>query len=280
MLVDVSKINLGVNLFGRDHAFPLLLAPTGYHQLVHQRGEFETIAGANLADCTLVASCFANIAFEEVQRVAKRPQWFQLYVQADRGLTRCLIEKVLASGCEAICLTVDLAVNAKRDREEIAKFELPITMTRGNLVSVGSKEANALHSLQSDSIYNPVRAANLTWKDIEWLRSIVDVPLLLKGVLHPEDAATAVKSGCDGVIVSNHGGRALDGVSATIDALPSDCRAGWGPMHRVCRWWYSQRYRYRESFGFRSERGTGGSPIFIRHGNWWSAGDREGDSFA
>jgi 4-hydroxymandelate oxidase len=220
ILVDVSSLDLHVKLFGRDHVSPILLAPTGYHQLVHSRGEMETIAGANQADCTMVASSFANIAFEEVQSAAQRPQWFQLYVQQDRELTRSLIERVLANGCEAICLTVDLAVNAKRDREERAGFELPSGMTRGNLVNIGSNQAAAPHSLQSDSIYNPVRAADLTWKDIDWLRSIVDVPLLLKGVLRAEDAEMALKSGCDGIIVSNHGGRALDGVSSTIDALP------------------------------------------------------------
>jgi 4-hydroxymandelate oxidase len=220
VLVDVSILDTRVTLFGREHVSPILLAPTGYHRLVHERGEMESIDGANLADCTMVASSFATVDFQSVQRAALRPQWFQLYIQNDRGLTRDLVEKVLANGCEAICVTVDLAVNAARDREARVGFEVPSSMRRENLVAIGSDNFRSPHSLQPGSIYNAVRAANATWRDIEWLRSFSPVPLLLKGVLRADDADIARSVGCDGLIVSNHGGRALDGVEATIDALP------------------------------------------------------------
>jgi 4-hydroxymandelate oxidase len=220
MLRDVSRIDTEVELFGRTHRMPVLLAPTGYHRLMHPRGELETIAGANLADCTMIAANFATESFVDVQAQATRPQWFQMYVQNDRSFTRDLLQEVLAAGCEAVCVTVDQPVNAIRDREARIGFELPKGMERANLKRLGALAA-AAHSPEGFNIYNAVRAADLTWKDLEWLRSECTVPLLLKGILHPDDAILAQQSGCDGIIVSNHGGRALDGVQATLTALPA-----------------------------------------------------------
>ena len=218
---DVSRIGTQVELFGRVHRTPMLLAPTGYHRLMHAEGEMETVRGANDAECTMVAANFATVAFAEVQAIAKRPQWFQFYVHNDRGFTRELLREVLAAGCEAVCVTVDLPVNATRDREARIGFELPKGMERANLKKLGAAMAGAAHSPQGFGIYNAVRAANLTWKDLDWLRAECPVPLLLKGVMHPGDAVLAKERGCDGVIVSNHGGRGLDGVPATISALPA-----------------------------------------------------------
>ena len=220
MMRDVSRIDTRVELFGREHQAPILLAPAGYHRLAHPRGELETIDGANLAGCTVVASSFATVAIEEVQQRAMRPHWFQLYVQPDRGHTREMLARVVEAGCEAICLTVDLTVNASRDRETRVGFELPAGMVRANLLRMGEGLATAAHSPVGNGIYNAVRAADLTWKDIEWIREIAPLPLLLKGILRADDAREAVQHGCAGIIVSNHGGRALDGVPATIDALP------------------------------------------------------------
>ena len=224
-LRDVSVIDTTVTLFGRQHVLPVLLAPTGYHRLVHPRGEFESIAGANLAECTLVASCFATETFAEVQAQAARPQWFQLYVHQDRGFTRELLRRVLDAGCEAVCVTVDTPVNPNRDRERRIGFELPKGLERANLSGMGAAMAQAPRSSQGRNIYNAVRASNLTWKDVEWLRRECPVPLLLKGILRAEDARTARSCGCDGVIVSNHGGRALDGVPATLTVLPGIAEA-------------------------------------------------------
>ena len=220
-LRDVSRIRTEVELFGERHHAPMLLAPTGYHRLMHARGELETIAGANQAGCTMVASSFATESFGAVQAVAQRPQWFQLYVQQDRAATRELLKRVLDVGCAAVCVTVDLPVNPTRDREARAGFELPRGMVRANLEGMGAAFAQAPRSSSGGNIYNAVRASDLTWRDVDWLREACPVPLLLKGILRVEDAREAKAHGCDGVIVSNHGGRALDSAPATLAVLPS-----------------------------------------------------------
>ncbi len=220
VLVDASRIDTGIKLFDRDYPFPILLAPTGYHMLFHPDGESETVEGANLSEATLIASLFSSIQFEKLSSSAKRPLWFQLYVQNDRGFTKEIIEEVLAAGCEAICVTVDEPLNGPRDREFRAGFKLPAGIERANLAKLGSSIASGAHRPSGRNIYSATHGYDVTWKDIDWLRRIVPVRLLLKGVLHPADARRAVGAGCDGVIVSNHGGRSLDTVPATIDALP------------------------------------------------------------
>ena len=220
ILRDVSKIETRVDLFGRIHDFPILLAPTGYHKLFHPQGELETVRGAALCGATLVASCFSTVAYEEMRQSSPGPLWFQIYINPDRGFTRQLAETVLNAGCEAICVTVDVPVNPIKDSRHATDFRLSEGLHRANLTSLGGEIAAASHRTVGRNIYSGIRAANATWKDIEWLRSIVPVPLLLKGILRAEDAQTAIAAGCDGVIVSNHGGRALDGVPATIDRLP------------------------------------------------------------
>jgi 4-hydroxymandelate oxidase len=220
-LVDVGKIDTAVELFGRRHEFPILLAPTGYHKLFHPEGELETVRGANLSGATLVASIFSTVTFEEMAGASTQPLWFQLYFHPDRAFTKTLVEAVLARGCAAICVTVDSPVNGPRDREMRAGFWLPEGVERANLSILGSAIASAAHRRTGRDIYTPVRAADASWKDVEWLRNLTKVPLLLKGILHPDDAYCAAETGCDGIIVSNHGGRTLDTVPSTIDALPA-----------------------------------------------------------
>jgi 4-hydroxymandelate oxidase len=152
---------------------------------------------------------------------SKQPLWLQIYVNPDRGFTRHLIEMAVSAGCGAICVTIDSPVNGPRDRETRAVFQLPDGIERANLSTLGSGIAAASHRRVGRNIYSKVRAADVTWKDIEWLRSLTSVPLLLKGILNPADALTAVEAGCDGVIVSNHGGRVLDTVPAAIEVLPA-----------------------------------------------------------
>jgi 4-hydroxymandelate oxidase len=218
-LVDVSRIDTRSTLFGRVHPFPILLAPTGYHKLFHPEGELETVRGANACEATLVASIFSTVGFGEMSAESERPLWFQLYLNPDRGITKDLIQTVVAAGCGALCLTVDSPVNGARDRERRAGFILPDGIERANLRKLGSIIAGASHRSAGRNIYTAVRTADATWKDVDWLRSLVSVPLLVKGIVHPNDAAMAVERGCDGIIVSNHGGRVLDTVPATIDLL-------------------------------------------------------------
>jgi 4-hydroxymandelate oxidase len=220
-LVDVGKIDTTLELFGRKHDFPVLLAPTGYHKLFHPQGELETVRGADESGATLVASVFSTVSFEQMATVSKQPLWFQIYVNPDRGFTKELVEMAVAAGCSAICVTVDSPVNGPRDRETRAVFQLPEGIERANLSRLGSGIAAASHRRVGRNIYSKVRAADVTWKDVEWLRSLSSVPLLLKGILNPEDAGIAACAGCDGIIVSNHGGRVLDTVPAAIEALPA-----------------------------------------------------------
>ncbi|AXC16024.1 L-lactate dehydrogenase (plasmid) [Acidisarcina polymorpha] len=226
---DVSKLDTTVRLFGREHSSPILLSPVGFHQLFHPNGERETVEGANQSDITLIASCFSTVTFEEMQRASSKPLWFQLYVQNDRGFTRELLERVVAAGAEAICVTVDLPTNAARDRERRADFDIPSWMGRANLEGMSSALAHASHA-SVGNLYNEARAADVTWQDFTWMRSFLKVPLLVKGILRAEDAEAAKDAGCDGVIISNHGGRALDGVPASITVLPEIAERIGGSM--------------------------------------------------
>jgi 4-hydroxymandelate oxidase len=210
VLVDVEKIDTSVEFFGQRLDFPILLAPTALHRLVHPEGEVETARGAGAAKATFVVSSFSTRRFEDIARATSEPLWFQLYdLSKDRhGFVRDSVQELEGLGCRALCVTVDAPVAGARNRQERARFRFPDdfdtpyyrkeTKFRAGLPVVGS----------------------FTWDDIAWLRSNTDLPLLLKGILNPEDADLAVRAGISGVIVSNHGGRCLDTVPATISVLP------------------------------------------------------------
>jgi 4-hydroxymandelate oxidase len=220
VLVDVSKIDTTVKLFGTEYAHPILLAPTAYHKLMHREGEVATARGAGAAKAGMIISSFATAKLEDIARAATGPLWFQLYVQPDRGFTKALVERAQAAGCRALCLTVDTPVLGARNRETRIGFKLPAGMTRENLADLNAQVASATHRPPEGQIYSAVLEPRLTWKDVEWLRSFAKVPVLLKGILDPDDAKHAVESGASGIIVSNHGARNLDTVPATITVLP------------------------------------------------------------
>ncbi len=201
VLQDVSALNTRVTLFGHELPFPILLAPTAYHRLLHPEGELATARGAGAAGAVYVVSSYTTTPIEEIARAATQPLWFQLYVQPDREFTKDVVQRAEAAGCKALCVTVDLASIGVRNRHQRAGFELPPEMK--------------VHYMMLGAQRPPV-----TWKDIEWLRSFARVPVLLKGILNPDDAELAVENGASGVIVSNHGARDLDTLPATIDALP------------------------------------------------------------
>ncbi len=217
-LVDVSKLDTRVTLLGRELAHPILLAPTGYHKLAHPEGELATARGAAEAQATFVLSTVATVSIEEVAAATASPLWFQLYVQTDRGFTRELVSRAEAAGYEALVLTVDTPVLGPRYRELRANFNLPAGVERANFR--GRVGATGSHRATEGSIFSATLDASLTWKDVEWLRSITKLPVLLKGIINPLDAALAAQSGAAGIIVSNHGGRNLDTAPATIEALP------------------------------------------------------------
>lgn len=218
ILTDVSKLDTRVTLFGRELQFPILLAPTAYHRMIHSEGELATVKGAGAAGAVMTVSTMATTGVEEIAAAAKQPLWFQLYVQPDRAFTRDLVQRAEAAGCQALVVTVDTPVVGLRNREMRIKFTLPPGMDRPNLK--GLKTSSTSHLPPENEIYSAVLDPKLTWQDIDWLRSFSRVPVLLKGVLNPEDADRAVQAGVAGIIVSNHGSRNLDTLPATIDALP------------------------------------------------------------
>ncbi len=202
VLTDVTKIDTKVSLFGHQLSHPILIAPTAFHKIMHPEGEIATARGASSASTIYVVSSFTTTPIEEIAKVATQPLWFQLYVRDDRAFTKDVVQKAEAQGCRALCVTVDTPVSGARDRQQRVKFKLPDNVHAPYSVSLGSQKTP------------------LTWKDIEWLQSFTKIPVLLKGILNPDDAERAIQSGVSGIIVSNHSGRNLDTVPATIEALP------------------------------------------------------------
>lgn len=219
VLVDVSRLDTRLTLFGQALEFPILLAPTAYHRLVHPEGEIATVRGAAAAGATLIASTSATTSIEDMAKSAKSPLWFQLYVNKDRGFTRDLVQRAESAGCRALCVTVDTPVLGLRHRETRSGFTLPPGVERSNLKGLIVELAVGSHRPREGAIYSALLDPTLTWKDIEWLRGISRIPVLIKGVLNPDDASKAAAAGV-GIIVSNHGARNLDTAPATIDALP------------------------------------------------------------
>jgi len=224
VLRDVSAIDTSVMLLGRRHRAPIVIAPTAYHRLYHDEGECGTARGASAAGATMVVSSVATTPLDEVARTGPGDRWFQLYVQKDRGFTRANMQTAEASGYEALVLTADTPVLGARDREKRVAFELPPHLVPANLPA--QRTPHGHHA--PGSIYNSHLDASLTWKDLEELCAATRLPILVKGILAPDDARLAIEHGAAGVIVSNHGGRNLDSVPATIDALPAVARAAGG----------------------------------------------------
>lgn len=217
-LVDVSHLDTRVTLLGREHASPILLAPVAYQQLFHPEGELAAVRGAAKAESTFIISTSATKSMEDVAAASPATaRWFQLYVQRDRGLTRELVQRAERSGCEALVLTIDSPLLGPRYRELRSHFALPPGITRAHQTGVA---ATGSHRPSETNIYSAILDPAITWKDVDWLRSLTRLPVLVKGVLNPDDGDRAAAIGVAGVIVSNHGGRNLDTVPASIDALP------------------------------------------------------------
>jgi 4-hydroxymandelate oxidase len=230
-LTDVSAVDTSLSLLGTDLAHPILLAPTASQRLVHPDGEREVARGAAAAEALFVHSTLATTTVEEVAAAAKGPWWLQLYVQADRGFTRALVDRAAAAGARAVVLTVDTPVLGARDRDRRNNVWLPAGLAYENLRDLAVTDPYA--DLPAHRrIYNPRLDATLSWRDLDWLCSVTDLPVLTKGILRPDDAARAVAAGVAAVIVSNHGARNLDTVPATVDALPPvvDAVAGAVPV--------------------------------------------------
>lgn len=216
-LCDLAGANTRVTLLGTDLAAPILLAPVAYQRLAHPEGERATILAAGaLATCTVV-STQASFTLEELAAEAAGPLWFQLYVQPDRGFTAELVRRAEAAGYRALVVTVDAPVTGMRNREQRAGFAIPADMATPNLRGMARLPPPEPGALLFGT---PLAAAAATWHDIAWLRGLTSLPILLKGITDPDDARQGVGEGMDGLIVSNHGGRTLDGIAAAVDLLP------------------------------------------------------------
>jgi 4-hydroxymandelate oxidase len=222
MLRDVATVDTRVTLLARDLAFPILLAPVAYHRVLHPEGELETARGAAAAGITWVVSMGTNTPIGDIARVATSPLWFQLYFQSDREFTRDVVRQAEEAGCDVLCATVDTPIIGARNRQAKARFRLPPGVTTPHLSDIGPRK---------QQIMDPRRFV-ATWKDVEWLRASTTLPLVLKGILDPDDAELAIQAGAQGIVVSNHGGRNLDTAPAAVDALMevADRVQGRGPL--------------------------------------------------
>jgi 4-hydroxymandelate oxidase len=209
VLVDVSSVDLTTAVLGTPIKLPVMVAPSGLHTLVHPDGEVATAAGAKRADTIMILSSGTGRSLEDVAEIGG-DRWFQLYWGADRDRVKSLVGKVTAAGYKALCLTADMPVRP-----------LVGTSMRAGIASTADARP---YYVMPRSAHLTTGAwdhdARLTWKDFAWLRSITSLPIVVKGIMSPEDAVAAAQAGADGVIVSNHGGRALDNPWGTLDALP------------------------------------------------------------
>lgn len=249
-LRDVSSVDLSVDLFGRKLALPFFLAPTGMSRLFHHQKEFAAARAAEAAGTFYGLSTLATTSLEDVAAAVRNPLMFQIYILKDRGLTLEFVARCKAAGYSALCLTVDMAMAGNRERDLRTGMVMPPSFSLRSLWSFathpvwamnlalhpGFRLANVAHRVDAlgagamglIDYVNSQFDRTVTWADVEWLRAHWNGPLILKGVLSPADAARAKAVGADGLMISNHGGRQLDGAPAPID-LVRPIRAAVGP---------------------------------------------------
>jgi 4-hydroxymandelate oxidase len=223
VLRDVSEISTATTVLGTTIALPVVVAPVAYQQLYHPDGECATARGAAAVGTGVAVSTFTTRSHEEIAAAAPGlMQWCQLYVFRDREVTREHLAGAAAAGCSAVVLTVDTPRLAQRERDLRAGFEIPSDLPLPYArAAIGAETQNpAEHFALLD--------ASVSWRDLEWIASEGRLPVVLKGVVTAEDAELAVEHGAAAIVVSNHGGRQLDGGPATLDALPDVVEAAAG----------------------------------------------------
>jgi 4-hydroxymandelate oxidase len=215
-LVDCSNVDLRTTVLGQEIDFPVMVAPTAFHRLADPDGELATARGTAKAGTVMVLSTISTASIEDVGSVGG-PKWFQLYVHRDRELTADLVERARVSGYSAIVMTVDAPLLGRRLRDERNSFTLPEGIGLANLegIPLPAEPGSNLFRYFASQL-DPA----ITWEDVRWLRELSPLPVVLKGILTAEDAKLAVDVGVEGIVVSNHGGRQLDGAPATMDVLP------------------------------------------------------------
>ncbi len=230
VMTDLRGGDTEIELFGRRHAVPILFAPIAYQRIAHPEGEHASARAATALGTGMVVSTLSSVPLEEVAAAARQaaadlnaasaPLWFQLYLQPDRAQSAALVRRAEAAGYEAIVLTVDAAI--KR-----SSFTLPDGVDAANLRGLPRVSQT---SVAGGRILfgTPLVEAAPRWEDLAWLRALTRLPLILKGVLSPDDALRAIDFGCDGVIVSDHGGRVLAGLASPVAMLPAIAEAVQG----------------------------------------------------
>lgn len=219
MLCGRGPADPAVTLLGDRLELPVVISPTAFHRLAHPDGELATARAAAAAGTVLITSMAATTAVADVTAAARavRPGaavWFQLYLQPEREVTRALVRRAEAAGCTALVVTVDSPVFGRRTRDDRNGFhELPPGLATENMRDL----PGAPPGRTRDIAMSPA----LSWDDLRWLRDGTELPIVVKGVLHPRDARRAVDEGVVGLFVSNHGGRQLDAAPASVDALPA-----------------------------------------------------------
>jgi 4-hydroxymandelate oxidase len=225
VLADLKGGGTRLALFGDTFDYPIVLAPVAHHRLVHPQGELATVLAASAMKAPMCVSTQASVSLEDIAQAAQTPLWFQLYMQPAREHTLALVRRAEAAGCRAIVVTLDAPVNGVRNREQRAGFQLPAGIDTPNLRGLPPVVMPAAQAGQSALFGKGVLDTAPTWHDLAWLRAATTLPLIAKGITSPRDAAQAIDCGMDGIVVSNHGGRVLDGQPASIDALPAVARA-------------------------------------------------------
>jgi isopentenyl diphosphate isomerase/L-lactate dehydrogenase-like FMN-dependent dehydrogenase len=214
MLVDVAAVSAATTVLGTPVSMPLLVAPFAMQRLLHPDGEVATARAAVAAGTVICVSTITSSTHEEIAEAAgAAPRWLQLYVLRDRQRTLDHIAEARECGYSAIALTVDVPFLGRRERDLRLGFELPPDLP---VPYVKGKDPNVAMTFAQQFQMSP----SVTWRDLEWIASESGMPVILKGILTREDAALALEHGADAIIVSNHGGRQLDGVAASLDALP------------------------------------------------------------
>jgi len=226
VLVDVSKRDTATEVLGQKISFPLIIAPTAFHKMAHDEGECAVAKAAVKAGTIMCLSTLSNTTVEDVSKDCNANFWFQLYVFRDKAVTEKLVRRVERAGAKAIVVTVDAPLLGTREKDVKNKFQLPQGLSVINLMPDSKEELPNDKPDSGLSLYfNEMLDQSLNWKDIEWLSSITKLPIILKGIVRPDDALRAIEYGAKGIVVSNHGGRQLDTSPATIEVLPSIAEA-------------------------------------------------------
>jgi L-lactate dehydrogenase (cytochrome) len=246
VMVDVSERSLATTVIGQKISAPFALAPIGLCGMQHGDGEILAAQAAEEAGIPFTLSTMSICSIEQVAEATSRPFWFQLYVIRDRGFSRDILSRASAVKCNTLVLTVDLQVLGQRHRDIRNGMTVPPEMRLGNIIDIARKPRWALSILKSKSktfgnlaghlegmedITSLAQWTNsqfdpaLNWKDVEWIKKVWPGKIIIKGILDVEDARTAVKLGADAIVVSNHGGRQLDGAPSSISALPAIAQA-------------------------------------------------------